>query len=83
MTLEEVKKLKPGTIVRIKKQPKGEFLYGYFETMPAQGTIVEVKSVEPSDDGGVCVDIVSDSRLPCSWGFHYTDLEYVGEINRG
>ena len=81
MTSKGFQKLKSGTFVRIKTQPKEEFLYGYFESMPAQGTIVEVKKVEPSIHGGACVDVVSDSRLPFPWHFHSKDLEYVGELN--
>lgn len=79
MTLEDAEKLKPGTIVRIKTQPKEEFLYGHFGSMPAQGTIAEVESVVDSDDEGVCVHIVSG--IPFSWYFHSKDLEYVGELN--
>ena len=83
MTFEELQKLKRRTLVRIVRQPKREFLYGYFDAMPAQGTIMEVKSVKPSNHGGACVGVVTDSRIPFPWNFHSTDLEYLGELNRG
>ena len=78
MTLEDAEKLKPGIFVRIKKQPKDAFKYGYFRSMPAKGSVVRVFTAEDSDIGGVCVSVL-DARG--DWYFHSDDLEYVGEIN--
>ena len=76
MTSEQVEKVKPGTFVRIKEQPKDDFEYGYFHSMPAKGSVVRVFTVEDSEIGGVCVGVLD---VHADWYFHSDDLEYVGE----
>ena len=78
MTFEEAEKVKPGTFVRLKKQPKDDFKYGYFHSMPEMGSVLRVIAVENSEIGGV---VVSVPDVHADWSFHSDDLEYVGELN--
>ena len=80
MTLEQAEKVKPGTLVRIKRQPESHFEYGYFQNMQQMGSIVEVDYTERLRLHGMTI-YVKDLNSDYPWSFHYTDLEYVGEIN--